>query len=68
MLVERWSDKELSENQDSGNCEMSLPAAIEEQYWDYLRRTANEVDYHLDSANIESWVIQQRRRYSWCLV
>ena len=37
-------------------------AKMIEHYWEYLRRTAQEVDGQLNKTGIESWVVQQRRR------
>ena len=60
MVSPRWSGhSENSKNIDETNSE----ADVNEQYWEYLRRTAREIDGYLDRAGIDNWVVQQRRRF-----
>ena len=53
----RWSGKDEDDEAEEGS-----QIKFKEHYWQYLQRTAHEIDGHLERVGIESWVRQQRRR------
>ena len=63
IVCAKWSGQaEGTESVD----QLNSRETIDEQYWDYLSRTAHEIDVQMARSGIESWVMQQRRRlFRW---
>ena len=61
IVSERWTGRGEEQEESEGD-----QADFEEQYWQYLQRTAREIDELLERTGIENWVKQQRRRISVC--